>query len=149
MNAKKDWADVIGGLLLLAGGLWFMSMAAGQTMGTLRRMGPGYMPMAIGVLVVVFGLLVAVPALFRAGTRPVPEWRPFATICLSVLAFALVVEKFGLVPATVVLTVVAALAEPKLKPLQLGILCLALSAIGVGVFVKGLGIPVAAFRWPV
>ncbi|WP_159997111.1 tripartite tricarboxylate transporter TctB family protein [Roseomonas sp. 18066] len=149
MKATKDWADIIGGLLLLVGGIWFMSMAAGQSMGTLRRMGPGYMPMAIGVLVVLFGLLVAVPALFRGGALPVPEWRPFVTICLSVLAFALVVEKFGLVPATVVLTVVAAFAEPRLRPLQLLLLCAALSAIGVGVFVKGLGIPVAAFRWPV
>ncbi|WP_419897039.1 tripartite tricarboxylate transporter TctB family protein [Roseomonas sp. USHLN139] len=149
MKATRDWADIIGGLLLLLAGAWFMSMAADHSMGSLRRMGPGFMPMGIGVLVMVFGLLVGLPALFRAGAMPLPEWRPFATICLAVLGFALVVEKFGLVPATVVLTVIAALAEPQIRPLRLALLCAALSALGVGVFVIGLGIPLAAFRWPV
>lgn len=147
MRGTRDLADIIGGVLLIAGGTWFTLLSTEYNAGTLRRMGPGYLPMTIGGLVILFGVLVAVPALFRAGSLPRPEWRPFITICLSVLAFALVVEKFGLVPATVALTVVAAMAETRIRMLQVVLLAAGLSIIGVAVFTKGLGIPIPAFRW--
>lgn len=147
MRGSKDYADIIGGLLLMGGGAWFVLQAGSYAMGSLRRMGPGYFPVAIGLLIILFGLLVLVPALLRAGPMPRPEWRPFLTISLSVLAFALLVEKFGLVPATVALTVLAAAAEPELRPLRLLLLALGLSGIGVLVFTQGLGIPIPAFRW--
>lgn len=148
MRATKDYADIIGGLLLIAAGGWFVMHSGNYTMGTLRRMGPGYFPVLIGGMIILFGLLVLVPGMLRAGSMPRPEWRPFATISLSVLAFALLVEPFGLVPATVALTIAAALAEPGLRPLRLALLALGLSALGVLVFTQGLGIPLPAFRWP-
>lgn len=148
LRATRDYADIIGGLLLIAVGGWFMLHSGNYNMGTLRRMGPGYFPVVIGGMVILFGFLVLVPGMLRIGTMPKPEWRPFVTICLSVLAFALVAEPFGLVPATVALTLVAALAEPGFRPVRTALLALGLSAIGVLVFTQGLGIPIPAFRWP-
>ncbi|MBC9206376.1 tripartite tricarboxylate transporter TctB family protein [Roseomonas aerophila] len=146
MRRARDLADIIGGVALIGGGAWFVLHSTGYNMGTLRRMGPGYFPVIIGSLVCLFGILVMVPAMFRQGTLPVPDWRPFVAICLSVLVFALVVERLGLVPATVCLTFVAALAE-RVKPLQVVLLAAGLCVIGVVVFSKGLGIPIPAFRW--
>lgn len=148
MRGLKDYTDIMGGLLLMAAGTWFMLHAMEYSMGTLRRMGPGYFPMMIGGLVILFGVLVLIPAMLRAGDMPKPEWRPFVTICASVLAFALTVERFGLVPATFALTILAAFAEPGFRPLRLVLLGLGLSGIGVLVFTQGLGIPIPAFRWP-
>ncbi|MBO1073633.1 tripartite tricarboxylate transporter TctB family protein [Roseomonas marmotae] len=144
----RDYGDIIGGLLLMAAGAWFAMYSGNYSMGTLRRMGPGYFPVVIGGTIILFGLLVLVPGMLRAGSLPRPEWRPFATISLSVLAFAVIVERFGLVPATIALTLSAALAEPGLKPLRIILLALGLSALGVIVFTQGLGIPLPAFRWP-
>jgi hypothetical protein len=146
VRRTRDWADVIGGAILIAGGAWFVLHSTGYQMGTLRRMGPGYFPVMIGTLVSLFGLLLMLPAMFRQGTIRGPEWRPFVAICLSVLAFALSVERLGLVPATVLLTVVAALAE-NVRPLQVVLVAIGLCAIGVLVFTYGLGIPIPAFRW--
>jgi len=148
LKATRDYADIIGGAVLIVFGAWFMLHAGGYNMGTLRRMGPGYFPIVIGGLVILFGALVLVPGMLRAGTMPRPEWRPFLTISFSVLAFALIVERFGLIPATVTLTGAAALAEPGLRLVRLALLALGLSAIGVLVFTQGLGIPIPAFRWP-
>lgn len=146
MRTTRDVADIIGGALLIAGGVWFVLHSADYQMGTLRRMGPGYFPVIIGSLVSLFGILLFIPALFREGTIENPDWRPFLTICASVFAFAMIVEKFGLVPATVGLTVAAAFAE-NVRPLQIVLLAIGLSIIGVVVFSHGLGIPVPAFRW--
>lgn len=144
----RDYADIIGGALLIAGGAWFLLHSGHYSMGTLRRMGPGYFPVVIGGMIILFGLLVLVPGLLRAGSLPRPEWRPFLTISASVLAFALIVERFGLVPATFALTIAAALAEPGLRPLRTLLLAIGLSGIGVLVFTQGLGIPIPAIRWP-
>ncbi|MFC3127272.1 tripartite tricarboxylate transporter TctB family protein [Pseudoroseomonas globiformis] len=148
MTRSRDYKDIIGGALLIAAGIWFTLYAMNYTMGTLRRMGPAYFPICIGIAIVLFGALLLVPAMFRAGDLPRPEWRPFITISLSVLAFALIVERFGLIPATVVMTITAALAEPKLRPVRLALLAVGLSALGVLVFTQGLGIPIPAIRWP-
>ncbi len=128
--------------------MWFYLHAAGSySFGTLRRMGPGFFPAALGVLVAGFGALLALPALFRRGELPRPSPRPLVTITAGGLAFTYLIEPFGLVPATLVLVGLAALAEPRFRPLRTAILAAALAALAMLVFSEGLGIPVPAFRW--
>ena len=148
--ARRDYTDLIGGAALIVFGAWFtwyghMELPAGD----LRRMGPGFFPMAIGVLVGIFGLLLLLPALFRAGTWPRPELRPLVTILAGGLAFAFLIEPFGMVPATLALIVVVAMAERRIRPLRTAILAVVLAAVAVLVFSEGLGIPVPAFRFEV
>lgn len=147
MKASKDYADIIGGALMMAGGVWFTSHALNYNIGSLRRMGPGYFPVCIGILIAVFGLVLLLPALRRPGTMPVPEWRPLLWICAGIFAFTVMVERFGLVPATVALTLLAAMAENAPRPVTTVVLAAALSLIGVVIFTWGLGIPMPAFRW--
>lgn len=144
---KLDYADAIGGVLLVVGGAWFALYALNYDIGTARRMGPAYFPFGIGCLVALFGLGCVLGALNRAGVVPQVEWRPFAAICLGVLAFALVIERFGLVPATVVLVLVSAMAENKPRVLTTIVLAAALCLIGVAIFSWGLGIPMPVLRW--
>lgn len=144
----RDYTDLIGGAALVLFGLWFHLYASGNyDAGTLRRMGPGFFPGAIGVLVAVFGALLALPALFRRGDLPRPSLRPLVAIIAGGLAFTYLIEPLGLVPATLALVGLAALAEPRFRPLRTAVLAAALAAIAVLVFSEGLGIPVPAFRW--
>lgn len=144
---RRDAADLIGGAALALFGAWFFQHAFRYGMGDLRRMGPGWFPAAVGAVTVALGAAVFLPALFRAGETPRPALRPFATICAGVAAFALLIQPFGLVPATFALVAVAALAEAGFRPLHTLALAAALAALAVLVFVRGLGMPLAVARW--
>jgi hypothetical protein len=147
-EARRDWADLIGGGLLIAFGVWFaLHSVEAYNIGELRRMGPGFFPTVLGILVAVFGLVLIVPALLRPAPLPVPALRPLLTIVAGGLAFAMLIEPAGLVPATVALVCTVVLAETEVRVLRTVILAAALSAMAVGVFTEGLGIPVPAFRW--
>jgi hypothetical protein len=145
---RRDWTDVIGGCVLLLFGLWvFWHAQTHYDFGQMRRMGPGAFPGALGLLVTIFGLLILVPAWFRPGELPRPAVRPLLAIIAGGLSFAFLIEPAGLVPATVALVVIVSLAERELRWLRTAVLAVALSAMAVLVFTKGLGIPVPAFRW--
>lgn len=145
----RDYTDIIGGLLLVAAGL-FVAFYALQhySMGTATRMGAGYFPAVLGFLLAFLGLLLVVPALRRPGERPVPHLRPLFTILLAVTAFALSVRQVGMVPATFLLVGLAALAQHEVRLVPTLILAAGLSVLAVLVFAKGLGVLLPAFIWP-
>lgn len=145
---NRDWSDVIGGTLLIVVGLYFAIQAGEYDLGTLRRMGPGFFPRALGIFLIALGLLIAALALWRDGELPKPRLRPFAAILGSILAFSLSVEWVGMVPATFLLVGISSLAEPAARPVATLSLAVALSVIAVVVFSHGLSIPLPALRWP-
>jgi hypothetical protein len=64
-----------------------------------------------------------------------------------VLAFGLLLEPAGLVVATVALVVIGCLAGAEFRWRDVGILCVILIALALGLFVYGLGLPLKV--WPV
>lgn len=146
---SRDYKDVVGGGLLLVAGLTFSWYAAEHyALGTLRRMGPGMFPMALGFVLAFFGALMLVPALLRPGPMPqVRIWTPLFVLS-GVAAFALTIRPFGLIPAILAVIVVSSFAELKFRPVSLAALCAGLCLLAWLVFSVGLGIPVAMFRWP-
>ena len=146
----RDYQDVIGGSLLLAiGALAALVAWLYYPLGNFSRMGPGMFPALVGIALAGFGLLVLVPALFRPGL-PLsnPEYRSFFAVIVALLAFALTVDRFGFVPATVLLSAVSVLADRKLGIIGTVILVVALCAIAELIFHIGLGIPLDPFNWP-
>jgi hypothetical protein len=145
----RDYRDLVGGGLLIALGLWagFHAMS-NFDVGTVSRMGPGMFPASLGFLLAGLGALIALPALFRSGTTITVDWRPMIFIMIGVLAFALIVTRFGMVPAIVVLTIASVLADSKIGVIGTIILSIALSLIAYLIFRVGLGIVLEPFRWP-
>ncbi len=145
----RDYRDLIGGGLLVVLGLWAGFHAIGNfDVGTVSRMGPGMFPASLGFLLAGLGALIALPALFRSGGPVTVDWRPLFLIMVGVLAFALTVTRFGMVPAIVVLTIAAVLADTKIKLVGTIILAIALSILAYLIFRLGLGIVLEPFRWP-
>lgn len=146
---RVDTRDLIGGALItLAGaGAMFYSLTS-YALGTAARMGPGYFPALVGGILALCGLAIFIPALFRAGPVPQIEWRPLLWISLSVLAFALLVVPFGLVPAIVAQTVLASVSDRKLSGRASLMLAAGLSVGATLVFKVGLGIILPVFAWP-
>ncbi len=132
---------IAGGVLVLIG-VYVVATSLEYRLGTLARMGPGMLPMALGVLLVLCGILVALFVKPEPGEAPpVFKWRPVVTILAAVLAFGLLAEPAGLIPATAALVFLSGSADPEHTLKSLSGLFLALTVFVWLVFVQAIGIP--------
>lgn len=148
MTGKHDTTDIMGGALLMVIGLSAVGYTAGRyEIGEISEMGPGMFPTAIGYFLAGLGVLIALPAFFRAGVLPKPEYREFFTVVGSVLLFALTIDRLGLVAALLVLTAAAVAAQKKVKLVESFLLYVAITIFAVLLFRVGLGMPLPLFKW--
>ncbi|MFV0383137.1 tripartite tricarboxylate transporter TctB family protein [Paracoccus sp. (in: a-proteobacteria)] len=146
MSGKRQ-SEMIGGMSLVVFGtaVAFYALANYQ-LGTLRQIGPGFLPVVLGAALAVLGLMiawVARPAQI-AGVRRI---RPgnVAAITASVIAFALLIERAGYVAAVFATVLIA--TQPWDRggwPLRMSIAAAAAGFVGL-IFDMGLGMSIHAF----
>jgi hypothetical protein len=144
---KRDSTDLIGGLFLTALGLFFVIYAQRYNMGTLNRMGPAYFPIALGAVLAFLGLLIAVPAWFRAGVGPEVSWKTLFIVIGSVVLFGATLQTMGLVFACMTTLLVASLADNDISWRERAILMVAVPPIIYLIFIFGLGMTVPVWPW--
>lgn len=139
-------ADFTAGVLFILFGLGFGASALGLEMGTTLRMGPGYFPMALAVLLTGLGLAISANA-FRSVGEAVGTyaWRGMVFILGAPVFFGLTVRGLGFVPSLFVTTLIAALAGLKLKPIYAVLLAIAVTVFCTLVFSVALGLPFRRF----
>jgi hypothetical protein len=132
-------------LLLLAGVLYWQ--VSSLRVGTILRMGPGYMPTILCGLIALAGVGILVRAVFLAGDK-LHSWpiRPLTFIFAGLLAFGLLVERGGLLIAMPALVVLVSLADRDSSFGEVAALAIALTAFSAGVFVYALRLPIPL--WP-
>jgi hypothetical protein len=90
------------------------------------------------------GALLWIKAAITDGPRLTGwAWRPAIMITLATVAFALLVDRFGLVVAMLVSMTLAALGTPETRWREYALFALLMIAIGIGVFIYGLGMPIS------
>ncbi|WP_163271755.1 tripartite tricarboxylate transporter TctB family protein [Chelativorans alearense] len=147
--SNRDYGDMFGGGALVAIGAFIAYYAVTTlSLGTVSRMGPGMFPAALGVILAVLGAVILIPALFREGEALKVEPRSLISVTTAMLAFVLLVEPFGLVPAIVVLTLIATCADGKLGWLGSAILAVVLAGGAVLIFQVGLDLQLPTLNWP-
>jgi hypothetical protein len=144
---KRDSTDIIGGLFLTALGLFFVIYAQRYDMGTLNRMGPAYFPVALGALLAVLGLLIAVPALTRPGSGPSVNWKALAIIIGSVVLFGATLKFLGLIFATIVTVVFATMADDDITWRGRAVLAAVIAPLVYLIFVAGLSMTIPTWPW--
>ena len=144
---KRDSTDLIGGLVLTALGLFFVIYAQRYSMGTLNRMGPAYFPIALGAVLAFLGLLIAVPAWFRAGVGPEVNWKTLFIVIGSVVLFGATLQTMGLVFACMTTLLVASLADNDISWRERAILMVSVPPIIYLIFIFGLGMTVPVWPW--
>ncbi|PMR78765.1 tripartite tricarboxylate transporter TctB family protein [Billgrantia endophytica] len=146
---NRDYRDLIGGgLMALLGTAVVIYGLMTMSVGTLQRMGPGFFPISAGFILAASGSGIFIPALFRPGTLDAIEWRPLITITASLILFGLILPKFGLVPAIMMLVATATLGQHKISPISIIITSLFLSLMSYLIFYLGLGLTLTMARWP-
>ena len=115
-------------------------------MGTPARMGPGFFPFYLGMILLVLGVVIAVAGIRgKRGEETDVEkfhWGPILYVLGSVVVFGMLLKPIGMLLAGVILVVGASLGshEFKLKPTL--ILAVVLSIFCAFVFVGGLKLPI-------
>lgn len=134
--------DFCAGLLFLFFGAVATWFARDYPMGSALRMGPGYFPMILGVLLLALGVLTCAAGLaLRGEAIERLRVRPLALILASVGAFAVTIEPAGIVVSTVLSMALAAAASPESRIREFAILIVIMLVLAVGVFTYGLGLP--------
>ena len=128
-----------GAVFMLIGiaGLYFGSELA---FGTAARMGPGFFPTLLSMLIITVGVLVA----FRGMTIQGPpietiQLRPICFVIAAILVFGVMIEAIGLALTAILLTILAAYARPEVKLGETMLLGIGLALFTVVVFVYVLG----------
>ncbi len=139
--------DFYAGLLFIAFGIAAIVIGRSYPLGTAARMGPGYFPRLLGILLIVLGGALSLAAL-RGQGPPLPgwKWRPISIVLLSVVAFGLVLTHAGLVLSTIGLIVIASTASREFRFRDSVLSSLVLAGLSVGVFVIGLKLQLPI--WP-
>jgi hypothetical protein len=145
---RRDHIDLWGGLLLsVVGSAVALYAASRYEFGELRRVGPGFFPTMLGVLLAALGLMIAVPAWLRAGEMPKIAWREAVFVLLAVMVFGVLLERFGLVLAAITCVLLATVPAPRPGHLWRAWLAAAVAVIAWAIFVLGLGMTVSVFPW--
>ena len=137
----------LAGLLFVAIGAGVVALAGAYPAGQMQRMGPGWMPRALGWALVALGLALGFAAALspRGADLPPRDLRPLLCLLTGIGVFALLLEPAGLIVAIVGCVAVARLAERPYRPVETAALAGFLAALGAVVFVLGLGLPIPLF----
>ncbi|MEO3388395.1 tripartite tricarboxylate transporter TctB family protein [Mesorhizobium sp. CAU 1741] len=141
--------DAVGGAALLVIGICVAIYALMHyELGSLNRMGPGMVPVLLGALLAILGG-VLVGSSFRNNPGFIDfDLRALFAITMGAVAFALLLETFGLAPAVVCTSLATTIFETRLTWRARLCLAAALAAIAVALFPLALGMHISIARWP-
>lgn len=142
-----NWAETFAALAVMAIGLFLTIEGSDYPMGSLQRMGAGFMPVAIGVILMLFSVGLLIENMFADREALPLRLRPILAVGAAVLFFALTVRSAGFIPATIGTIVLAAIADAPFRPLRAAFTGAVISALGYLVFVTGLGLSLDPFWW--
>jgi hypothetical protein len=140
VNLHDARKDLLAGGTFVSFGLAFAITSSTYEVGTALRMGPGYFPLALGSLLVLLGILIAVKGFVAADSDeigPVP-WKALALIVAALLFFGYTVRGLGLVPALFVTVFLSAMAGRQARVIPALVIAGCLTALSVLIFVVAL-----------
>lgn len=151
-NRQEFWAS----FLMLFIGIATIIGSQNYQMGSLVRMGPGYFPLMLGILLTAIATLI----LFSPETltddgdvddgvvltmrEQIITW---SLVVGSVILFIIIGKYGGLIPATFVMCALAALADKGNTWKTAVIIGIVMSIVSAGLFVYGLQIQFPMFTW--
>ena len=145
--------DFYAGALVIFFGLVMALKGPGYRLGTLMHMGPGFLPTALGVILICLGIAIAgtgltVPEGEDEDILPEhPEWFAWACILAGPLCFILFGSLFGLIPAIFSCVFVSSLGDRTATLKGSVILAAVVTAFGVGLFSYILQVPMPLLAW--
>lgn len=137
----RNQRDFGAGVMYILIGLFFAIVATRYQYGTAAKMGPGYFPFWLGMLMAAMGLLVLVRSLgAKATIEAIPKFnfKVIGLITGSIILYGLLLPKMGFIVAVLVLVMIASSASKEFSWKVALINAVVLIAFTYSVFVIGL-----------
>lgn len=148
MTLRINVPDLAFAVFLIALGGLALALASPLAVGTAAAMGPGYVPRGLAILIMVYGAVLGVRAMF-SGRVAMPEihWRPLFLIFGAAALFAVLLPLVGLALTSFALVICAGFAAYDVRLRENAIAALILAAFAVVLFVMALGLPIQVWPW--
>ena len=159
MKPGRMSKDHFGGALMALIGACTAYASLGYNVGSPARMGPGFLPCAVGVLLAITGVLIVACA--RRPTQSgendskpaghakhgLPDTRGALCILLGVVSFIAFGSYLGLLPATFSIVLICALGDRNNTLREAVLLALGMCVVAAVVFHWALQIQLPMFQW--
>ena len=144
--------DLLSSLLFVAFGIAFLVPSFDYGYGSPARMGAGYFPRMLSLLLIVMGLFMLVTAVRKLSdavgehAEPVSlRLGPMSLVAGAVLAFAVLLPVAGVIAATLSLVVLSGAAAPDRRWHEIILFAIGITVFVVLVFVNALSLPLPLF----
>lgn len=138
-NKQDFWS----GMMFIALGLGFAWKANHYQLGTAARMGPGYFPFWLGMILALLGLVILLGALSKRADQVSVEpfsWRILLLVVGSVVVYALALRLLGIYLSVFVLVLLSSLASHEFNWKVSVANAIFLVAFTYLAFIRGLGL---------
>ena len=138
-NPRDFWA----GVMFVVVGALFAGIAYTYKLGTAARMGPGFFPFWLGLILVILGVAVAIGGMRTAGEKVEKfNWIPIMWVLGSIVVFGLLFKITGMLIAGLLLVIGSSLGGDKFILRDVLLLAVGLTVFCALVFVVGLKLPI-------
>jgi Tripartite tricarboxylate transporter TctB family len=141
-----DRASGLCAALFIGFGACFALQSFGLEIGTAFRMGPGYFPLVLAIVLILLGAVILVQAVrFEGEAIGHIAWRGMLFILPAPIFFGLTVRGLGFIPSIFLTALIASFASRRMKPLTALVLSAGLTLFAFLVFSYALGLPFRRF----
>ena len=148
MRARINIPDLAFAAFLIALGALAFALASPLSVGTAAAMGPGYVPRGLAILIMIYGFVLGLRAMFSGAVAfPGVEMRPLLLLLGSVSLFAVILPIAGLAITSFALVLCAGYAAYDVRQRENAIAALILAAFAVVLFVVALSLPIPVWPW--
>lgn len=144
----RNHRDFWSGIMFLAMGVLFTIFSQAYQLGTPARIGPGFFPTMLGILMALLGIGIAWRATATSsgkGDLEAVGWRELFLVLLSVGVFAAALPYLGMVVAVTLLIAISSFASHEFNWKETAISAVVLLVMSELVFVKGLELQFPVF----
>ncbi|MGA0024634.1 MAG: tripartite tricarboxylate transporter TctB family protein [Burkholderiales bacterium] len=145
ITSQEDfWA----GIMFIGFGVLAIFISQDYPFGSASRMGPGYFPTWLGIIMAVLGVAVTAQG-FKVKGEGVGKfaWKAMLLLSVAFIFFGWAIDHVGFIPAMFVMVFLAAAAGREFRTKEVFIIAIVLIIGCWALFIKGLELPFPLFWW--
>lgn len=144
----KNQEDFWSGVMFIGFGTLAIYLSWEYPFGSASRMGPGYFPTWLGIIMTALGVAIALTSFKTVGDKITAfAWKPIILLSVGFMVFGWSIDHIGFIPATAILVVLGAAAGREFRIKEVIPLTIFLIIGCWALFIKGLELPFPLFWW--